>query len=136
MRKIIEILNRCNQVGECWEYQGCKQNGYAWINWQGKSGCLAHRIVYEATYGNIPEGHFVCHHCDNRPCLRPDHLFSGTNDDNMKDMARKGRGSGPSSNQWLAEYWKGRKRTPENRKNSSVAAMKRWRDSKGRFEIA
>ena len=44
-------------------------------------------------YGPIPKGMFVLHHCDNPPCVRPDHLFLGTAADNTADMMSKGRGS-------------------------------------------
>lgn len=51
----------------------------------------AHRIAWELKRGPIPDGLFACHSCDNRCCVNVDHLFLGTQDDNIKDCARKGR---------------------------------------------
>lgn len=50
----------------------------------------AHRASWIVHHGPIPDGMFVCHHCDNKPCVRPDHLFLGTNQDNVDDAVAKG----------------------------------------------
>lgn len=79
----------------CWLWDASvDRKGYGKINHNGKPKS-AHRLSYEIAYGPIPEGMFVCHKCDNPPCVRPDHLFIGTNKDNMADMKSKGRGRKP-----------------------------------------
>lgn len=55
--------------------------------------CLAPRIAYEFYKGVIPDGLFVCHSCDNGLCVNPDHLFLGTNQDNINDKVKRGRQS-------------------------------------------
>lgn len=75
----------------CWPWVGnCNENGYGTFYFRGKTW-KAHRASYAIFCGEIPSGLFVCHHCDNPPCVNPSHLFLGHANVNMKDMVRKGR---------------------------------------------
>ncbi len=75
----------------CWLWIGRRMSeGYGQINLKGV-GKSTHRLSWELTYGPIPVGICVLHKCDNRRCVRPDHLFLGTRADNLVDMRRKGR---------------------------------------------
>ena len=65
-------------------------NNYGHIRWQEKD-LLAHRVAWEYENGKIPPGLQVCHKCDQPQCCNPDHLFLGTQTDNMRDMINKGR---------------------------------------------
>lgn len=76
----------------CWTASTVGGSGYGKINWGGTL-FLAHRAAWILANGAIPADLCVLHRCDNRLCVRPDHLFLGTKKDNTRDMWEKGRGS-------------------------------------------
>jgi len=88
------IWEKVKKTEGCWLWQGMKnQDGYGLICSKGHNGkpWLVHRVIWELTNGSIPDGMQVLHHCDMPACVRPEHLFLGTQADNIADMLRKGR---------------------------------------------
>lgn len=89
-RAIIVDGSPKNPETGCWEWRKGRSSGYGSIRIsEGLFG--AHRLSHIAFIGPIPDGMFVCHKCDNRKCTNPDHLFTGTAKDNVRDMIAKGR---------------------------------------------
>lgn len=77
----------------CWMWKGyrkTKSAQYGWFWFNGKYE-YAHRMAWRIFRGEIPKGLFVCHHCDTPGCVNPEHLFIGSQLDNMRDASNKNR---------------------------------------------
>ena len=103
-KELARFWSKVNKAGDndCWEWQGHigKGRGYGILNFGGKLHRV-HRLSWEIHNGPIPDGLFACHHCDNRRCCNPAHLFLGTHEDNQndkiaKDRTPKGQDAGPA----------------------------------------
>jgi|ERR1035437_9985340 hypothetical protein len=95
---LSKVIVLSNYETPCWEYTGLlDKDGYGRITFEGE-GYKVHRASYLEFVGEIPEGLFVCHKCDNPKCFNPNHLFLGTLQDNTSDMLEKGRSAKGSDN--------------------------------------
>jgi hypothetical protein len=100
----------------CWLWQGARdRQGYGIFRFP-HGNKKAHRVSWSLAYGkDVPVGVLICHHCDNPPCVRPEHLFTGTVRDNYVDSRVKGRARAP-----MGEEQHSAKLTP-----ADVVAMRR-----------
>jgi len=93
------LLGKIEINNECWEWQGATNNhGYGTMKItnlqgsdEGRKTCYVHRMSYLCHNNEFPSDQLVCHTCDNPICINPDHLFLGSNQDNMNDMKSKNR---------------------------------------------
>ena len=96
-RGIKERFNekwKLNKKTKCWEWTASLANGYGQLMMifeNGNRPVVAHRVAWQLYRGSIPIGLFVLHKCDNPKCVRPAHLFLGTQKDNIHDMINKDR---------------------------------------------
>lgn len=86
-----KLLSNIVKNGECWELNSATgTHGYSAFSFNQERD-LSHRFSFKIFKGDIPQGHFVLHKCDNRKCCNPDHLFSGTQRENIRDCMDKKR---------------------------------------------
>ena len=90
--------SKVRKADGCWEWTGAAtERGYGVLG-RGERGLgneKAHRVSWMLHHGQIPDGLWVLHRCDNPKCVRPDHLFLGTSDDNIADMHAKSQNARP-----------------------------------------
>lgn len=115
---------RVQKGSDCWLWTGPRnQFGYGQFSFRGHS-INAQRVSFAIAYGVPASGLCVCHRCDVRHCVRPDHLFAGTVGDNLRDMTRKGRHPEQVTKQTHCK--RGHAYTPENtrRKRDGMRSCK------------
>jgi hypothetical protein len=90
----VRFWEKVQKTNECWLWTGTKaKNGYGVLRMNRKTATV-HRLSWQLHKGQIPKGKSVCHHCDIRHCVRPDHLFIATQEGNLQDASQKGRLNG------------------------------------------
>lgn len=92
--RLTKFMKKVDKLDECWYWTAYKnKSGYGMFGCYPYGMKLSHRVSWELHRGEIPKGLRVCHHCDNPSCVNPEHLFLGTDLDNVRDMDTKGRRS-------------------------------------------
>ena len=94
IKRLLGMINI--QDNGCWNWSGYSRNGYGRLMVGSRKDntrrtVQAHRFSYKLFNGDIPYGLYVCHKCDNKLCVNPEHLFLGTHQDNIDDRERKNR---------------------------------------------
>jgi len=88
---IDRFLSKVDKTTNCWIWLASQRAGYGSFVGVDCKSRGAHQFSYSHYIGEIPKGMCVCHKCDNKLCVNPEHLFLGTQKDNLHDMHKKGR---------------------------------------------
>ncbi len=110
----VRFWHKVNKTETCWLWTGhTNYSGYGLFRRsRGSQEVRAHRVSWDLHYGQVPEGLLVLHKCDVRNCVNPDHLFLGTQPDNVRDCEVKGRAWHQTldTNEVLKKAWTTRRR--------------------------
>lgn len=130
MRSVKERFTEKTSIAMtgCWNWTGATDGRYGSMAVNGRQ-TKAHRISWTLTHGDIPDGMFVLHRCDNTLCVNPGHLFIGTQSDNLLDCSRKGRSGAKTQPHRLARgNANGARKHPDRlargERNGAVKAMR------------
>lgn len=125
VQRFLSRIAKPAEYDACWEWRGKKHfGGYGLIK-LGRREYLAHRVMWTLHHGEIPPGLLVCHHCDHPSCVRPEHLFLGTNRDNTLDAVQKGRIT-PPVNPHRYRYPSGADHPNAKLNADTVCLIRRW----------
>ncbi len=96
------------ELGPCWIWTGARHGpkGYGDVTVSGQQKDSAHRVAWILQFGAIPQGLCVCHHCDEKVCMRGSHLFLGTTGDNTRDCKSKNRNARGETQGLAKATWK------------------------------
>lgn len=89
------FIEKIKIVDECWEWISSSDGRYGFFKFENLN-YRSHRMSWMLHFGEIPQGMLICHKCDNMICVNPDHLFLGTQKDNVRDCIKKSRMNRPT----------------------------------------
>lgn len=121
------LMDKCEpDANGCLVFGGASSgSGYGMI-WDGGRPTGAHRVSYRLHKGPIPSGYAVCHTCDNKKCVLPEHLFAAPQLVNMADMRAKGRGAqGPTLAAAISKGWTAAHRAKKAEQTRAANALRR-----------
>lgn len=99
------FFDKVEKTDYCWNFNGASRgHGYGCMKIKGKT-IDAHRISWIIHFGEIPRNLLICHKCDNTKCVNPDHLFIGTQKDNIMDAQNKGRLLQPIGQRFVKNHY-------------------------------